>query len=81
MSFPPYKKVFIIFLFFYKTILSQNYDTCDCSNPVPVGFLNMDEPEDCTIKSNNVAKTNVKYLLFQNVVPYLSSIGFVCMRW
>jgi len=81
MSFPPYKKVYIIFLFFYKTILAQNFDTCDCSNPVPVGFLNMDEPEDCNIKSSNVAKTNVKYFLFQNVVPDFSSIGFVCMRW
>ena len=60
---------------------SQQFDTCDCSNPVTIGLLNLSETSLCSSAAKNPSKINVKYQIFRYNAADNSGPGYVCMKW
>ena len=63
------------------SLYAQDFDTCDCTSPTSVGFINLDSPNDCSSSKQNVASMQIDYQLFRHPKPTYSSNGFVCMKW
>lgn len=65
----------------FLVLRAQVFEICDCSNPTTIGFLNLDEPNDCSDNSQPVASTSIEYNLYRRNATDNSGIGFVCMKW
>jgi hypothetical protein len=70
-----------ILIHYIIKINSQQFDTCDCSNPVTIGLLDLSETSLCSSAAKNPSKINVKYQVFRYNAADNSGPGYVCMKW
>ena len=70
-----------ILIHYIIKINSQQFDTCDCSNPVTISLLDLSETSLCSSAAKNPSKINVKYQVFRYNAADNSGPGYVCMKW
>ena len=76
------KTLFILAIFFPSIMaFTQQFTTCNCENPTPLGILDIEEPERCGDGSPPPQSKLLKYEVFHRIQPNTTGIGYMCMKW